>query len=116
MLSQEVFDVFYNALRGRQILTYNGLFTTGNKLFKSKQLDKFREKDTTEYVWILMYRWEWASTSKQKNEDLLQKNKNDLLDKWLRRQTMMNNKPTVVVPKDPKKRRNDFRLGVPTGP
>ena len=48
---------------------------------------------------------EWASTSKQKNEDLLQKNKNDLLDKWLRRQTMMNNKPTVVVPKDPKTRK-----------
>lgn len=57
MLSQEVFDVFYNALRGRQILTYNGLFTTGNKLFKTKQLNQFREKDTTEYVWILMYRW-----------------------------------------------------------
>ena len=104
MLSQEVFDVFYNALRGRQILTYNGLFTTGNKLFKSKQLDKFREKDTTEYVWILMYRWGMGEYIEAENEDLLQKNKNDLLDKWLRRQTMMNNKPTVVVPKDPKKR------------
>ena len=102
MLSQEVFDVFYNALRGRQILTYNGLFTTGNKLFKSKQLDKFREKDTTEYVWILMYRWGMGEYIEAENEDLLQKNKNDLLDKWLRRQTMMNNKPTVVVPKDPK--------------
>ena len=33
-----------------QILTYNGLFTTGNKLFKAKQLNQFREKDTTEYV------------------------------------------------------------------
>ena len=57
LLSQEVFDVFYNALRGRQILTYNGLFTTGNKLFKTKQLNQLREKDTTEYIWILMYRW-----------------------------------------------------------
>ena len=57
LLSQEVFDVFYNALRGRQILTYNGLFTTGNKLFKTKQLNQFQEKDTTEYIWILMYRW-----------------------------------------------------------
>ena len=57
LLSQDIFDVFYNALRGRQVLTYNGLFTTGNKLFKTKQLDQFREKDTTEYVWILMYRW-----------------------------------------------------------
>ena len=57
LLSQDIFDVFYNALRGRQVLTYNGLFTTGNKLFKTKQLDQFREKDITEYVWILMYRW-----------------------------------------------------------
>ena len=55
--NDDVFKTFYNALKGRQILTYNGLFTAGNKLFKTKQLDKFREKDTTEYVWILMYRW-----------------------------------------------------------
>ena len=55
--NDNVFKVFYNALKGRQILTYNGLFATGNKLFKAKQLNQFREKDTTEYVWILMYRW-----------------------------------------------------------
>lgn len=55
--NDDVFKVFYNALKGRQVLTYNGLFTTGNKLFKAKQLNQFREKDTTEYVWILMYRW-----------------------------------------------------------
>ena len=55
--NDNVFKVFYTALKGRQVLTYNGLFTTGNKLFKAKQLNQFREKDTTEYVWILMYRW-----------------------------------------------------------
>ena len=78
MLSQEVFDVFYNALRGRQILTYNGLFTTGNKLFKAKQLNQFREKDTTEYVWILMYRWGLGEYIEAENEGLPPRNKNDL--------------------------------------
>ena len=69
MLSQEVFDVFYNALRGRQILTYNGLFTTGNKLFKSKQLDKFREKIPPSMFGFSCIAGAWASTSKPKNED-----------------------------------------------
>ena len=33
--NDNVFKVFYTALKGRQVLTYNGLFADGNKLFKS---------------------------------------------------------------------------------
>ena len=68
MLSQEVFDVFYNALRKWQILTYNGLFTTGNKLFKAKQLNQFRERTPLSTFGFSCIAGALVNTSKPKNE------------------------------------------------
>lgn len=56
-ISQEVFDVFYTALKGRQFITFNGLFAEANKLYKDKKLEHYKTLDTTEYVWLLLYRW-----------------------------------------------------------
>jgi plasmid rolling circle replication initiator protein Rep len=56
-ISQEVFDTFYDALKGRQILTYNGLFTEANKKYKAKELDHYKTIDTTKYVYLLLYHW-----------------------------------------------------------
>jgi len=55
--SQEVFDVFYKALKGRQVMTYNGLFAESNKLFKADKLNGYIDMDDTEYVYMLLYRW-----------------------------------------------------------
>ena len=55
--NDNVFKVFYTALKGRQVLTYNGLFADGNKLFKTHKLDGFRETDPTEYIYRILYRW-----------------------------------------------------------
>jgi len=55
--SQEVFDTFYNALKGRQVITYNGLFAEANKMFKAKQLDHYISQDDTDYAYMLLYRW-----------------------------------------------------------
>jgi len=55
--SQEVFDAFYKALKGRQVLTYNGLFKEANKLFKADKLNGYIDMDDTEYVYMLLYRW-----------------------------------------------------------
>lgn len=57
LTSQEVFDVFYKALKGKQILTYNGLFKDALALFKNGKLDKYKEVDPTEYVYMLLYKW-----------------------------------------------------------
>lgn len=48
--SQEVFDVFYNALKGRKTLTFNGCFQEAKKLYKKNELDAYKEVDNTEYV------------------------------------------------------------------
>jgi plasmid rolling circle replication initiator protein Rep len=66
-ISQEVFDTFYNALKGRQLVTYNGLFADANKMFKEclkakkegtpHVMDKYIKADKTEYFYMLMHRW-----------------------------------------------------------
>jgi plasmid rolling circle replication initiator protein Rep len=55
---QEVFDGFYEALKGRQIITYSGVFAMAHKLYKTRKLDEYIEQDTTEYTHILIYEWD----------------------------------------------------------
>jgi hypothetical protein len=55
--NQEIFDMFYNALKGRQVLTYSGLFTEANKKYKNKELEHYKTIDETEYVWQILYQW-----------------------------------------------------------
>ena len=55
--SQEVFDVFYKALSGRQILTYNGLFKEAAKLYKGGELDHLKQIDDTPYEILLLFNW-----------------------------------------------------------
>ena len=47
MYSQDVFDVFYKALKGKQLVTYSGAFKDALKAFKEGQLDKYKEVDLT---------------------------------------------------------------------
>lgn len=55
--SQEVFDVFYKALKGKRLLTYTGVFKDAIDLFEEGKLDKYKEVDLTEYVYLITYNW-----------------------------------------------------------
>jgi len=57
LYSQSVFDVFYNALHGARLITYNGLFKTAIQLFKDGNLDNYKQVDPIEYFWLLVYQW-----------------------------------------------------------
>ena len=70
MLSQEVFDVFYNALRKWQILTYNGLFTTGNKLSRPNSLTNSEKRTPLSTFGFSCIAGALVNTSKPKNEEL----------------------------------------------
>ncbi|MCB2309458.1 protein rep [Clostridium estertheticum] len=72
LTSQSVFDVFYKALKGKQILTYNGLFKDALKLFKEGKLDKYKEKDPTEYIFMLLYKWGFGQYVEQEIRELTQ--------------------------------------------
>ena len=63
MVSQEVFDVFYKALKGKQLLTYSGVFKDALKLFNNGELDKYKESDLTEYIYALEYHWQGKNYS-----------------------------------------------------
>jgi len=55
--SQNVFDVFYTALKGRQMLVANGLFKQYFKKHKEGALAKYDAKDETYYKYLAVYHW-----------------------------------------------------------
>lgn len=55
--NQDVFETFYNALKGRRQLTYGGLFKIANEMYKTGDLDDFIKPDLTEYYWRIAHKW-----------------------------------------------------------
>lgn len=55
--SEQVFDAFWDALRRRQVLTFGGMFSELNTMYKAGELDYLKEIDTTEYVYEVTYQW-----------------------------------------------------------
>lgn len=64
--SQEVFDVFYSALKGRQLIVYGGMFKEYALKYESGELDKYKSKDKNEYFYKIIATW---------NPDLLKFNR-----------------------------------------
>lgn len=61
-----VFEVFYKALKGRQLITFNGLFKDYVKKFKNGDLDSYKKADENEYTHLLTSVWK-----KSKYENVL---------------------------------------------
>ena len=57
LISQDIFDVFYGALKGRQLITFNNIFAQANKKYKAKELDIYKTRDEAEYVYLILYQW-----------------------------------------------------------
>lgn len=57
LISQEVFEVFYKALKGKRLIVFSGLFKDAMTKFKDGELDDYKDKDKTEYVYAIMYNW-----------------------------------------------------------
>ncbi|VRU07963.1 replication initiation protein Rep(RC) [Streptococcus pneumoniae] len=55
--NQNVFEVFYNALKGKRLIVFSGLFKEAMTKFKDGDLDGYKEKDMTKYVYAIMYNW-----------------------------------------------------------
>ncbi len=55
--SQKVFDAYYRALKGKQVLVYSDLFKEARKLLKNGDLDYLKEVDPTEYIYQIFYIW-----------------------------------------------------------
>lgn len=57
LYSEEVFKVFYGALKGKREYSYRGVFKEAVDLYKSGKLDYLKEIDTTEYLYRVWYNW-----------------------------------------------------------
>ncbi len=62
--SKPVFEVFYKALKGRQLITFHGIFKDYVKKYKNGELDKYKKQDENEYTHLLTSVWQ---TSKYEN-------------------------------------------------
>lgn len=68
--SGEIFDTFYHALKGRQVLTYGGLFAAANKKYKNDELDEYIKADNTVYYWEIVYSWKGEKYNESKRKPL----------------------------------------------
>jgi len=55
--SEQVFDVFYKSLKGRQLLTFSGILKEYAQKYEDGELDEFKEKDENEYTHMLQAIW-----------------------------------------------------------
>ena len=57
LYNPDVFKVYYQALKGKQLIVYSGLFKEMAKRFEDGEIDQYKEKDQNEYVYAIMYGW-----------------------------------------------------------
>ncbi|QDZ77204.1 protein rep [Bacillus cereus] len=55
--NQDVFNVFYQGLKGRQLIVYGGLFKEYVKKYENGELDKYKSKDESEYFYKIIAKW-----------------------------------------------------------
>ena len=85
LYSQDVFDTFYKALKGKQLITYSGAFKDGLKAFKDGLLDKYKEIDLTEYIYRICYAWNYQNANyiQMELKELSEKERNKINKKLI---------------------------------
>lgn len=73
--SQDIFDVIYKALKGKRLITYNGVFKESVKEFKKGNLDNYIETDMTEYIYRILYQWGQGDYVERERRELTQDEK-----------------------------------------
>ena len=57
LVNRSVFRTFYEALKGKRLIVYSGLFKEANKLYENGNLDVYKKQDNIRYVYIINYEW-----------------------------------------------------------
>ena len=73
--SQDIFDVIYKALKGKRLITYNGVFKESVREFKKGNLDGYIETDMTEYIYRILYQWGQGDYVEKEKRELTQDEK-----------------------------------------
>ncbi len=70
LINENVFETFYKALKGKRLIVFSGVFKVASKLFDEGELDKYKEEDTIEYIYALMYSWGMGKYVEQERRKL----------------------------------------------
>ncbi len=77
--NEMVFETFFNALSGKRLIVYSGLFKEASKLYDNKELEDYKELDPTQYIYLLFYQWghgEYIQTEQKLMSEDMQKEVN----------------------------------------
>ncbi|UEX91213.1 protein rep [Staphylococcus ratti] len=58
LANDNVFKTYYNALKGKRVFAYGGLFKDTRKRLKNGDLDYLKEIDPTKYIYQIFYGWD----------------------------------------------------------
>lgn len=76
MINEKVFKTFYDALKGKQLIVFGGNFKDSNNLFNNKELDKYKQIDNTEYIYMVAYIWQKGDYKEFIKRELTEEEKN----------------------------------------
>ena len=75
LVSRPVFEIFYKALKGKQVLVFSGLFKDAHKLYKLGKLNIYKKQDDIKYVYMLYYNWHKKEYENSKKRELTEEEK-----------------------------------------
>ena len=70
LISRLVFNVFYKALKGKQLIVFSGLFKDANTMYENGELDYYKVSDEIEYVYMMCYQWKQREYENTKIREL----------------------------------------------
>ena len=76
--NKKTFDVFYDALKGKQVITYNSIFKELAKKYDNGELDYLKDIDETKYVYRVIYKWYQNHYEELSITELTEEEKNKL--------------------------------------
>lgn len=83
LVSRPVFETFYKALKGKQVLVFSGLFKDAHKMYKLGELDSYKRQSDIEYVYKLYYNWYKKEYENTKIIDLTEEEKQKINKKLI---------------------------------
>ena len=75
LVNRKVFETFYKALKGKQVLVFSGLFKDAHKMFQNGDLNMYKQIDKIEYVYMLYYNWSKKEYENSKRRELTEEEK-----------------------------------------
>lgn len=75
LISRNVFEIFYKALKGKRLLVYGGLFKDASIMYENGELDCYKVKDNIEYVYMMFYLWSKSEYENNNIRELTQEEK-----------------------------------------